>query len=191
MSQYDKLVKGATKPKPELPKPKYMEPILAAANGRDGALQDVFRALSYRLQDPNSTVGGRALTQVAFKTLLVVHTLIRSSASVVVLSYLAGDPSALRLQRVATGGLHESTYSSTLTRYATYLEHRITAFKELGYDLVQASKRDRFARLRKMSVAKGLLREIAVLQRLTDALLACSVREAADPSSLPRASRTT
>ncbi|WFC97222.1 hypothetical protein MBRA1_003888 [Malassezia brasiliensis] len=166
MSQYDKLVKGATKPKPELPKPKYMEPILAAANGRDGALQDVFRALSYRLQDPNSTV--------AFKTLLVVHTLIRSGASVVVLSYLAGDPSALRLQRVATGGLHESTYSSTLTRYATYLEQRITAFKELGYDLVQASKRDRFARLRKISVSKGLLREIAVLQRLTDALLACS-----------------
>ncbi|WFD04660.1 hypothetical protein MOBT1_003374 [Malassezia obtusa] len=171
---YDKLVKGATKPKQDLPKPKYIDPILASAYGKDGGLQDVFRSLSYRLQDPNSTVRDPAHRQVVFKTLIVVHTLMRSDASVTVLSYLAGDPSALRLKRVAMGGLLEYTYSRTLTRYATYLEYRITTFKELGYDLVQASKRDRFARLRKMSVSKGLLREIAMLQRLMNALLECS-----------------
>ncbi|WFD00737.1 hypothetical protein MYAM1_003489 [Malassezia yamatoensis] len=166
MSQYDKLVKGATKPKQDLPKAKYMEPILASAVSKTGALQDVFRSLSYRLQDPNSTV--------VFKTLLVVHTLLRSSSSVTVLSYLAGDPSALRLKLVATGGLHEYTYSQTLTKYASYLEARIITFKELGYDLVQASKRDQFARLRKVSVSKGLLREMSVLQKLLNALLECA-----------------
>ena len=186
---YDKLVKGATKPKQDLPKPKYIDPILASAYGKDGGLQDVFRSLSYRLQDPNSTVRDPAHRQVVFKTLIVVHTLMRSDASVTVLSYLAGDPSALRLKRVAMGGLLEYTYSRTLTRYATYLEYRITTFKELGYDLVQASKRDRFARLRKMSVSKGLLREIAMLQRLMNALLECSVGRHGSHSSSPITSR--
>ncbi|WFD44797.1 hypothetical protein MPSI1_003468 [Malassezia psittaci] len=166
MSQYDKLVKGATKPKQDLPKAKYMDPILASALSKTGGLQDVFRSLSYRLQDPNSTV--------VFKTLLVVHTMLRSPSSTTVLSYLAGDPSALRLKLVATGGLHEYTYSRTLTKYASYLEARIITFKELGYDLVQASKRDQFARLRKVSVSKGLLREMSVLQKLLNALLDCA-----------------
>lgn len=150
-----------------------MDPILASASSRDGGLQDVFRSLSYRLQDPNSTV--------VIKTLIVVHTMMRSDSSVTVLSYLAGDPSALRLRRVATGGLHEYTYSKTLTRYAAYLEHRITGFKELGYDVVQASKRDRFARLRKLSVSKGLLREINLIQRVMNSLLECAVRRPSNP----------
>lgn len=123
------------------------------------------------------------------KCLIVVHTMIRSEASVTVLSYLAGDPSALRLKRVATGGLHEYTYSKTLTRYAIYLENRITGFKELGYDVVNAGKRDRFARLRKLSVSKGLLREIALLQRVTNSLLDCSVRAAPDPVFCRRKAR--
>ena len=77
-----------------------MDPILASASSRDGGLQDVFRSLSYRLQDPNSTV--------VIKTLIVVHTMMRSDSSVTVLSYLAGDPSALRLRRVATCLLYTS-----------------------------------------------------------------------------------
>ncbi|PKI82285.1 hypothetical protein MVES1_003295 [Malassezia vespertilionis] len=178
MSNYDKLVKGATKPKQELPKPKYMHPILAAPATSEHALQSVFRSLSYRLQDPSSTV--------VFKTLIVVHSLLRSKNSFTVLSYLAGDPSALRLQRAATGGLMEYTYSKTLARYATYLESRIVAFNELGYDVVQASQRDRFTKLRKMSVSKGLLREIALIQRVMKSALECSffTEEVQDPLTL-------
>ncbi|WFD32022.1 hypothetical protein MSPP1_003064 [Malassezia sp. CBS 17886] len=163
---YDRLVKGATKPKAMLPKAKYMEPILESIGHKNGVLQDVLRSLSYRMQDTNSVV--------VLKTLLVVHTMIRSDASVAVLSYLAGDPSALRLKRVATGGLLEYTYSKTLTRYAVYLDNRIAGFKDLGYDLVQASRRDRFARLRALSLSKGLLHEIAVIQRVTKTILECA-----------------
>ncbi|KOS15624.1 anth-domain-containing protein [Malassezia pachydermatis] len=166
MSHYEKLVKGATKPKPSLPKEKYINPILQAAEGSSNGLQSVFRALQSRLQDSNSTV--------VFKALIVLHTMIRSSSATSVQSYLAGDPSAIRLRRVATNGLAEFSYSRTVTRYATYLENRIIIFRELGYDVVLSGKRDRFSRLRKLTVSKGLLQEISQIQRVMTSLLDCS-----------------
>jgi len=53
---YEKWVKGATKPKSTLPKDKYIQPILQAAEGSSSQLQDVFWALQGRLEDPNSIV---------------------------------------------------------------------------------------------------------------------------------------
>ena len=53
---YDKLLKGATKPKPTLPKEKYINPILQAGSGSSTDLQDVFWALQSRLEDSNSIV---------------------------------------------------------------------------------------------------------------------------------------
>lgn len=53
---FEKLVKGATKPKSTLPKEKYIQPILQAAEGSNTQLQDVFWALQGRLEDPNSIV---------------------------------------------------------------------------------------------------------------------------------------
>lgn len=126
----------------------------------------MLRSLQVRIEDHNSTV--------VFKALLVVHALMQCNSSTAVFSYLAGDPSALRLKRVATLGLVEYTYSKLLKRYAQYLEFRIQAFKEIGYDVSYAGKRDQFARLRKLSVNKGLLREIALIQRVTKAILECT-----------------
>ena len=89
-------------------------------------------------------------------------------------SYLAGDPSAILLRRVATNGLSEYSYSKVLSRYAYYLDDRILSFRELGYDIVYAGKRDRFARLRKLSVSRGLFKEISMIQRVMSSLLKCS-----------------
>lgn len=109
-----------------------------------------------------------------FKSLIVLHTMMRSDASVAVLSYLAGDPSAIRWRRVATSGLSEFSYSKAVTRYADYLETRAASFRELGYDIAQAGKRDRFARIRKATAAKGLLEHISQIQRVMKTLLACA-----------------
>ena len=98
----------------------------------------------------------------------------RSESTISVFSYLAGDPSAILLRRVATNGLSEYSYSKVLSRYAYYLDDRILSFRELGYDIVYAGKRDRFARLRKLSVSRGLFKEISMIQRVMSSLLKCS-----------------
>lgn len=98
----------------------------------------------------------------------------RSENAISVFSYLAGDPAILKLRRVAANGLNEYSYSKLLPRYAHYLEDRVLAFRELGYDVVLASKRDRFARLRKLSVSQGLFKEITMIQRVVTSLLRCS-----------------
>ena len=165
-TSYDRLVKGATKPKPTLPKEKYVHPILQAAIGSTSDLDDVFWALQGRLNEPNSIV--------IFKSLLLLHTMFRSESAKFVLSYLAGDPAVLKLRRIGSNGLNEYSYSPLLSRYAHYLDDRVLAFRELGYDVVIASKRDRFARLRKMSVSSGLFKEIAMIQRVMTSLLKCS-----------------
>lgn len=165
-TSYDKLVKGATKPKPTLPKEKYVHPILQAAFGSTSDLDDVFWALQGRLSEPNSIV--------IFKSLLLLHTMFRSESATFVLSYLAGDPAILKLRRIGSNGLNEYSYSKLLPRYAYYLDDRVLAFREIGYDVVIASKRDRFARLRKMSVSNGLFKEIAMIQRVMTSLLKCS-----------------
>ncbi|WFD36408.1 hypothetical protein MCUN1_003287 [Malassezia cuniculi] len=57
MSNYDKLVRGATKPKAALPKQKYIQPLIAATRQRESSsLQDVLRSLKTRMSDSNSTV---------------------------------------------------------------------------------------------------------------------------------------
>ena len=165
-TSYDRLVKGATKPKPTLPKEKYVHPILQAAFGSTSDLDDVFWALQGRLNEPNS--------MVVFKSLLLLHTMFRSESAKFVLSYLANDPAILKLRRIGSNGLNEYSYSQLLPRYAHYLDDRVLAFRELGYDVVIASKRDRFARLRKMSVSNGLFKEIAMIQRVMTSLLKCS-----------------
>jgi len=110
--------------------------------------------------------------------------MIRSHAAISVLSYLSGDPSAIRLSRVASVGLNEYTYSKLLNKYARCLEQRIFTFQELGYDVVLAGKRDRFARLRKMSVAKGLLREISIIQNIMKPLMECAFFQFEAPNEL-------
>lgn len=143
-----------------------MHPILQAAFGSTSDLDDVFWALQGRLSEPNSIV--------IFKSLLLLHTMFRSESATFVLSYLAGDPAILKLRRTGSNGLNEYSYSKLLPRYANYLDDRVLAFREIGYDVVVASKRDRFARLRKMSVSNGLFKEIAMIQRVMTSLLKCS-----------------
>jgi len=50
---FEKAVKGACKPKPNPPKSKYLDPILAATWSEDGAVHDVCKALSPRFKEPN------------------------------------------------------------------------------------------------------------------------------------------
>lgn len=100
------------------------------------------------------------------------HGIIQSQSCTAVLSYIARDPSAIRLRNIAVSGLQESAYAKSLSRYANYLNYRILGFRELGYDPIAASFNG--IRLRHLTVAKGLLRETSVVQKIGRALLECS-----------------
>jgi len=61
--------------------------------------------------------------------------------------------------------------------YARYLQVRTQAWRELKYDYAaQRPGPDQAGRLKKLSVEKGLLREVEGVSRLTGALLKCKVR---------------
>lgn len=172
LTSYDKLVRGATKPKATLPKQKYIDPLISATHQREYSLQDVLRALKLRMSDSNSIVRTTA-HQVVLKSLIVLHMILQSDSCTAVLSYVARDPSALRLRNVAMNGLQESSYTRTMSRYANYLDYRILGFRELGYDPI-ATVSSRGVRLRHLPVEKGLLRETSVVQKVTRAVLECA-----------------
>ncbi|PPQ91467.1 hypothetical protein CVT25_013724 [Psilocybe cyanescens] len=128
MSSYDKVVKLACKPKAAPPKAKYIDPIIAATWSDDGAVHDVCKALSPRLREPNAIV--------AFKALIVLHTMIRNGATDNVLSYLSSSE-ILRLRNISAGNWEGYAAPQNLQNYALYLDSRIRAYKDLKHDAVR------------------------------------------------------
>ncbi|KZT07476.1 ANTH-domain-containing protein [Laetiporus sulphureus 93-53] len=202
MSSYEKAVKGACKPKPNPPKAKYLDPILAATWSEDGAVHDVCRALVPRFREPN--------VLVVFKALIVLHMMIRNGSTDNVLSYLSSSD-VLRLKNVSAGSWEGYNAPQNIQHYANYLDIRIRAYAQLKHDAIRvqsennrdmrnsaaieemgsSSYRSRSAmrdldyggmqrsktisgrKLRVMTVEKGLLRETRVVQKMIDALVEC------------------
>ncbi|GAA5826549.1 hypothetical protein JCM11251_002422 [Rhodosporidiobolus azoricus] len=155
MSSMRKTVEGATKPKRAAPKAKYIDPIVQATFNQDGALQEITRTLAARMRDANTTV--------VFKSLIVLHTMMRSGALDPVFSYLSSSSMALSLSS------HEA---ANISAYGHYLAARIKAYGNLKRDVIR-DKSDRRAanRLRNLGVEQGLLREVREIQRMIAALV--------------------
>ncbi|BGP48883.1 hypothetical protein JCM10450v2_004762 [Rhodotorula kratochvilovae] len=150
-----KTVEGATKPKRAAPKAKYIDPIVQATFSQDGQLQEVIRTLAQRMRDPNTTV--------VFKSLLVLHTLMRSGSIDSVFPYLSSSSISLSLSS------HEAP---NLSAYGHYLAARIKAYANLKRDAIRdKSDRRNANRMRKLSVEQGLLRETREIQRMIAALV--------------------
>ncbi|PPR00519.1 hypothetical protein CVT26_009905 [Gymnopilus dilepis] len=128
MSSFDKIVKLACKPKAAPPKAKYIDPIIAATWSDDGAVHDVCKALAPRLREPNAIV--------AFKALIVLHTMIRNGATDNVLSYLSSSE-VLRLRNISANNWEGYVAPQNLQNYALYLDSRIRAYKDLKHDAIK------------------------------------------------------
>ncbi|KAI0734036.1 ANTH domain-containing protein [Fomitopsis betulina] len=201
MSSFEKVVKGACKPKPMPPKAKYLDPILAATWSEEGAVHDVCRALIPRFREPNAVV--------VLKALIVLHMMMRNGSTDNVLSYLSSSD-VLKLKGIASVNWEGYNAPENLLNYATYLDCRIRAYGHLKHDAirvqsennrdmrnsvaiqeemgprrarprvreppstgVQRSKTLAGRKLRIMTVEKGLLRETKTVQKMIDALLEC------------------
>ncbi|KAK4689447.1 hypothetical protein P7C73_g665, partial [Tremellales sp. Uapishka_1] len=174
MSNFEKIVKLACKPKNAPPKAKYVDVLVAATYSDDGSLQDICRSLSLRLREPNATV--------VFKALLTLHQMIRSGSTDALLELLSGSD-VLRLKNVS-GQSGEGATSSNIGTYASYLDSRIKAYRDLKHDLVsvqtESNRRStglgagsKARRLRHLAVEKGLLREVKQVQVVIESLIKC------------------
>ncbi|GMG25723.1 unnamed protein product [Ambrosiozyma monospora] len=171
MTTYEKLVEGATKIKLAPPKPKYIDPILmSTADGYDSEnFLVVMRTINKRLQD--------TAWSIVYKALIVVHIMIKEGDANVSLSYLAKHLHMFEdLKILNTHGKYISN-GGNLTQLSAYDKYLWTRSKEFGRTKFDYVKKSKEARLRKLSVEKGLLREIESVQRQIDALIRCKFRE--------------
>lgn len=77
------------------PKAKYVEHILVATHAGDAGVAEIFRALQNRLRDSTWTI--------VFKSLIIVHLMIREGEPNVTLKYLADSPSKLAISNFSDG----------------------------------------------------------------------------------------
>lgn len=167
ISTYDKAVKGATKVKVAAPKTKWVEPLLAATHSGDGVMGEVFRCLASRLRD--------STWSIVFKSLIVVHVLIREGYKDAALQNLVQNPSMLSCSHFTDAS--EQGYN--IKRYSYYLSERVKAYESFKVDHVRERQHASVeeSRLRKLSVDQGLLREVQGVQREVKALLKCDFYE--------------
>lgn len=162
-----------------LPSLQYIDPIVQATFNQDGGLQEIVRALTTRLRDDNTTVvrpalqphirglSAHQLFAQVFKSLIVLHTLLRAGSLDATFSYLASSSISLSLSS------HEAP---NIAAYAAYLAARIKSYGNLKRDVIR-DKSDRRAagRLRALGVEGGLLREVREVQRMISTLVESKV----------------
>ncbi|KAG5914772.1 hypothetical protein E4U42_000310 [Claviceps africana] len=158
-SSFEKSVKGATKIKNAPPKTKYIEHIIIATHSGDAGVAEVFRSLQHRLHDSTWTV--------VLKSLLTTHLMIREGSPDVTLAYLAKHRNILNFGHFADA----QTQGRNIRHYAKYLAERANAYRDTKTDWVRANE----ARLERLTVEKGLLRETECVQNQLSALVKCNV----------------
>ncbi|KAL1966655.1 hypothetical protein VTN77DRAFT_4066 [Rasamsonia byssochlamydoides] len=156
---FEKSVKGATKIKLAPPKAKYIEHILLATHSGEAGVAEIFRTLQFRLRDSTWTI--------VFKSLIVIHLMIREGALDATLEYIAENP-----RRIAISSFSDAqAQGHNIRRYYEYLVARAKAFQETKTDYVRNGQ----GRLKRLTVEKGLLRETECVQRQIKALLRCDL----------------
>ena len=159
-NSFEKSVKGGTKVKLAPPKSKYVEHILLATQSGEAGVAEVFRTLTHRLRDSTWTV--------AFKSLIIVHLMIKEGAPDVTLSYLSAAPT----HRLAINSFTDvQTQGHNIRRYSDYLLARAKAFAAAHVDFVAQGQNH----LKRLSVDKGLLRETEIVQDQVRALVKCNL----------------
>jgi hypothetical protein len=120
---------------------------------------EIFRALQPRLRDNAWTV--------VFKSLIIVHLMIREGEQDVTLRYLSKHPAKLGV----SGYSEMATQGRNIRHYNRYLLERARAYRDTKVDFVREGE----GRLKRLTIDKGLLRETETVQSQIDGLLKCDV----------------
>jgi phosphatidylinositol-binding clathrin assembly protein len=132
---------------------------VSSTNGGESGVAEIFRVLQLRLRDSTWTI--------VFKSLIVVHLMIREGAPEVTLRYLADSPKRLAISSFAEA----QTQGVNIRRYYEYLSERVKAYRDSKTDFVRAG----VGKMRQLTVDRGLLRQTEIVQDQIGALLRCDV----------------
>lgn len=124
-------------------------------------MAEVFRALKERLRDSTWTI--------VFKSLIIVHLMIKEGERDVTLKYLSQSPKSKLAINTFTD---VQTQGQNIRRYSEYLIARAQGFAITKVDYVRAGTN----RMKNLSIDKGLLRETECVQAQIKALVKCDVR---------------
>ncbi|GAB7353616.1 hypothetical protein MBLNU459_g4031t1 [Dothideomycetes sp. NU459] len=159
-SSFEKSVKGGTKIKLAPPKSKYVEHILLATQAGEAGVAEVFRTLRDRLRDSTWTI--------VFKSLIIVHLMIKEGEKDVTLKYLSASPK----RNLAINTFTDvQTQGQNIRRYSNYLVQRAQSYSDTHIDYVRSGT----GRMKALSIDKGLLRETESVQAQIRALLKCNI----------------
>ncbi|KAM3164916.1 ENTH domain-containing protein [Lachancea thermotolerans] len=127
MTTYVKLVKGATKIKMAPPKAKYVDPILLGT-ADPHEFREIMNALDARVQDTAWTI--------VYKSLIVVHLMIREGEPLVTIKYLSKNQDFFSLKDIFHSKLSSGDLQA-LRRYRDYLRTRCVEYANTGKDYVR------------------------------------------------------
>ncbi|KAI8149176.1 ANTH domain-containing protein [Fennellomyces sp. T-0311] len=160
----DTAVRKATRLDYQPPKPKHLNTLNALTFQYPASVGDIVDLLERRLKE-NSWL-------VTFKVLIILHTLMREGNGDKIIACIDSRPSALdtRVREMSSGTVHiQNIYA-----YTAYLQQKVHVFRQLGMDHVKFTMAHKTGKLRHLSVADGLLKETAFVQKLIGALLKCN-----------------
>ncbi|KAJ3046681.1 hypothetical protein HK097_000639, partial [Rhizophlyctis rosea] len=148
-------------------KPKHVHFLCQVSMERGSHISDIFRCINARLREHNWVV--------VFKSLILIHILMREGGTDRVLGFLASNSAMLNMSafRDKSGHPLGAAQAKNIRAYAMYLEEKVITYREIKYDFVR-SKPDMIQRFRTLPVERGLLHEVDLLQRQINALLGCS-----------------
>ncbi|KAI8051141.1 ANTH domain-containing protein [Syncephalis plumigaleata] len=189
----ERSLRKATRNQPQPIKQKHLDVLVASSWSHEVPMSDCFTLLDQRIRENHS--------YTTIKSLIVVHVLMRDGSSDRVMGYLVTMPGLLNLDhsRDRFGGQFEY-----IRAYASYLEEKVVVYRELKIDFVRAyagtfarasdprarsrigggggggggnSQPPSIGRLRRLPIEKGLLKEVATVQRLITGVLKCRFHE--------------
>jgi hypothetical protein len=88
------------------PKSKYIEHILIATRSGEAGVAEIFRTLQFRLRDSTWTI--------VFKSLIVLHLMIREGAESAALEYLSENPRKIAISSFSEGEIKHVLYFCAL-----------------------------------------------------------------------------
>ncbi|KAJ3403624.1 hypothetical protein HDU80_003948 [Chytriomyces hyalinus] len=165
VSPQDYAVKKSTTPLLKPIKQKHTQTLGELTYGRE--IHVLFRTLGGKMHEPNWIV--------VFKTLLLIHILMREANVDAIMRELMDYPDIISVEYFRDKSMNSSSVAQTknIKLYARYLQGKVSGFRELKYDFVR-SKVEIISKYRTGNVDMNFMKQLEKLQVQISLLLDCS-----------------
>ncbi|KAJ3228230.1 hypothetical protein HK099_005240 [Clydaea vesicula] len=148
-------------------KPKHVQALTSITWQNDVSIDVVFELIGKRFREGHWVC--------VFKSLILIHILIRDGHTDKILSFLSANPQFLKLNgyRDTSSNFVGNIQAKNIRAYASYLEEKVKGYNLIRDDFVRRQP-EYIAKFRSMPYENGLLEQVKSLQSQISALLNCS-----------------